>query len=220
MSDENSTPTVIDAISAQSIRERINQYLKEQTNQCLCLKEQQNENNSTTHEIQLEIGKLVNLLGEIEQLALKKQTQELPKWKKIIDNFFHGNPNHKNEVIQINQNQLHSMLKDVDLAVNAVLAKPSKEHISKKVRRRLEYKIRYKKNFISAIPINLFKQFLHASTSPGKVIFGLLFSLPIYILIPLICVNNVDFIANKTYFWRRNYQITKRIKQNLKRVLL
>ncbi|HEY9665472.1 MAG TPA: hypothetical protein V6C91_01645 [Coleofasciculaceae cyanobacterium] len=91
------------------------------------------------------------------------------------------------------------MIKNIELAANALLGNSPNLDISRHIRRKVEYQVRWNKNFILAIPINLFKQFSHGSTSPGKVILGLLLGLPLYIGVPLICVENVDFIATKIY---------------------
>ncbi|HEY9665473.1 MAG TPA: hypothetical protein V6C91_01650 [Coleofasciculaceae cyanobacterium] len=65
-----------------SFRNRIDEYLKNKINQ------RNLKGEYIPSEIQLEIGKLVNLLGEIEQLRLKIQGRRLTIWQKLIDKFF------------------------------------------------------------------------------------------------------------------------------------
>lgn len=210
MPDENLNLKHIDTIYA--LKERINESLKDKIK----------SNSNISDETQVEIGKLANLLGEIEQLALKLKGRKLTKWQKLVDKFYIDTEK-PSEYLKIKEEQLYSMIKDVDLAANAVCKESPNLHASRNIRRRIEYQVRWKKNFLWAIPINVFKQFLHWSSSPGKVFLGLLLGLPFYIGVPLICVKNVSFIATTTYLETPkpgiDFDIDK-YKQNISLIIL
>lgn len=166
------------------------------------------DNVSVSHEIQIEIGKLVDLLEKLEQLNLGIKKRN--KIQKFIDNLLIENPGN---YITESEKQLENMIQLVYVALNLVTQSNPKIFTCRQIRRNIEYKVRKKDNFILGSTLNLYKYFIHSTSTPIKVICGLLMALPLYILLPVVTVNNIELISSKTYFVGKS--ITKAESSNI-----
>jgi hypothetical protein len=153
------------------------------------------ENLSVSNEVQMEIGKLINLLDQLEQFKLNlKKSNNIQKFINtvLIDK--------QENYIAESEKNLENLIEKVYIALNLVVQPNPKIVTCRQIRREIEYKVRKKNNFILGSIFNIYKYFIHSTSTPIKVICGLLMALPLYILLPIITVNNIELISSKTYF--------------------
>ncbi|WP_414586374.1 hypothetical protein [Scytonema sp. PCC 10023] len=148
-----------------------------------------------SNEVEIEIGKLINLLEELKELRLKMRKRN--KLQVFLGGLF---TQEREKYIAESEKRLSDMMQLVHSAIILVSHSKPKLVISRKIRRNIEYKVRREKNFILGNLWNIYKYFIHATSTPIKVITGLIIALPIYIILPIITVINIDFISKITYF--------------------
>lgn len=120
---------------------------------------QASEKECINKEIQVEVGKLLSLLERINQLVAKVDTE---------------------------QEYLLSMIQDLDSAAIVMLQDKPNVESSKEIRRELEFQVDRRSNLIAGIIVNFFRRFNYLSSTPTKVLIGLIISLPFYAALSLI----------------------------------
>lgn len=114
-------------------------------------------------EVQAELAKLLSVSRRIKSLLVVSQL--------------------KND--QIKEAKVKELIPNIETAIYALQGVPNKILV-KNIRRDIEFTVRQLENPASAFFVNGFKSFLYLTTTPTKVVFGLLVALPVHLAAPII----------------------------------